>query len=87
MGVWTDGWAGVRKQFGIATLDEPLAETEWVWGKGQYGWTAAALLAAASYSAVQPKHMMENPAAAACGARARVFRVHANSLLWDNPDT
>lgn len=28
--VWTAGWTEVCKQFGLATLDEPLAETEWV---------------------------------------------------------
>lgn len=28
MDVWTDGWTGVCKQFGVATLDGPLSETE-----------------------------------------------------------
>lgn len=28
MDVGTDGWTGVCKQFGMATLDEALSETE-----------------------------------------------------------
>lgn len=34
MDVWTDGWTGVCKQFGMATLDEHLAETSESEGKG-----------------------------------------------------
>lgn len=34
MDVWADGWTGVCKQFGMATLDEPLAETSESEGKG-----------------------------------------------------
>lgn len=58
-----DGLEGVSNLVGQLQMDLWQRQSE-SGGKGQYGCTTAASLAAASYSALQPQHMMENPSAA-----------------------